>query len=707
LDLTFPPKKTIPYAAVKSTGGGNTVRNLSSAKTTTAAKTQATKSKSPQAKATSTSAKSTPKAKQTMSTSPKKTTTKKQPQKAATTTTTTSTASEEEEEAPKRVKRAATASKAPAKGKPTPAKKTNKKQQTEDEDIDEEEIVEIKKAPKKASAKAKKAQETGEEEEEIIEIKKAPKKASAKAKKAQETEEEEEVKATPTKPKAKQAKKTVKEDTDEDIEEVKPTKKAPAKKTAKVVEMQEEEVVEVVMPKTKKSTKAKTKTADESKEDDIPVQTTNPKGRPGAKKKKATDNVIVVKKIGTVPEDTPLSTKRWTTNELGIYHDYIETISSETTKKIIKNERQFLCNNYAPLPVVLKQGDGIYVKDVDNNWFMDFLSAYSAINHGHNNEYIIKKAFEQMNSLYMTARAFYNTKLSEAAEMVCKLFNYEKVLFMNTGVEAGESAIKIARRWGYMVKNIPDDQAKVVFAKGNFWGRTIYACGTSDDPTRYEKFGPFDRASSYLVEYNNISELEQVLVSDPTICAVFLEPIQGENGIIIPDKDYFYNVKRLCEKYNCLFIDDEIQAGLGRAGFPLYTNYMDTKPDIVLLGKSLSGGIYPVSAVLSSAKIMDLIKPGEHGSTYGGNPLAAQVTMAALSDFNSKGLAVNSLTRGNDLGVALRELEKNKFIREIRGRGLMFGFELHPDCPFNAYDLSLWLMERGLLTKSTKTYCLR
>ena len=292
--------------------------------------------------------------------------------------------------------------------------------------------------------------------------------------------------------------------------------------------------------------------------------------------------------------------------------------------------------------------------------------------------------------------------------MVCKLFNYEKALFMNSGVEAGESAVKIARRWGYVEKGISLDHAKIVFAKGNFWGRSLYACATSDDPSRYYKFGPFPQDTHYMVKFGDIEEITTLLESDPTIAAVFLEPIQGEGGVVIPPQGYLTQVQNLCKKHNVLLIFDEIQTGIGRTGYLLASNMENVQPDMTLLGKSLSGGLYPISAVLTSRKIMDVIKPGEHGSTYGGNPLAAQIVLASMQELFNQPLIKNSYYRGIELGLILREeLEKNRFVKEVRGRGLMYAVELWPDCGFSAYDFSLWLMERGILCKPTKQFTLR
>ena len=456
-------------------------------------------------------------------------------------------------------------------------------------------------------------------------------------------------------------------------------------------------------------------------------QTTAAKSR---KKKEPTENVVAAKKgrpaakqvdpnefpvvdlnnpnsLGSVSLDTPLDPKRYTTNPLGLYEDFILAKSSEKTKLAILREKNYLCNNYAPLPVICAKGNGVYLQDIDGKIYIDFLSAYSAANQGHCNKNIIQTATNQMNNLYITSRAFYNNVLGTAAEYVCKVFKYEKILFMNSGAEGCESAIKIARRWGYLSKKIPEDQAKIVYAKGNWMGRTITLCGLSDDPLRYKNFGPYDKSSHYLVEYNNIQALREVLENDSNVCAIFLEPIQGENGVVIPSPGYLKAVSDLCKEKNVLFISDEIQTGCGRTGFPLYTDSEGVHPDILILGKSLSGGLYPVSAVLSSTEIMDLIKPGEHGSTYGGNPLAAHITISAIHELIQGGLVSNAYTRGIEFGLCLKELAKNNLIKEIRGRGLMYGVELYEDCGFSAYDISLWLFERGILCKPTKSNILR
>lgn len=505
------------------------------------------------------------------------------------------------------------------------------------------------------------------------------------------------------KTKKKKEEEIVEEVTEEEPQVVKKKAAKGKKKAATKVEeeetIEEEEVPKKVNKKPQKATHTLSTQPTETKQ-----KVAKQKAEKPVEKKK---EVFSIYNIGQVHPDTPLDSKRYTQNPKGIYEDYIESKSSIQTKQYINAERAYLCNNYGPLPVICKKAKGIFIQDVDDRVYVDFLSAYSALNHGHTNLNIINAAILQMNTLQMTSRAFYNDKLCIAGHMICNLFKYEKVLFMNSGVEAGESAIKIARRWGYADKKIPDDKAKVIFAKGNFWGRSLYACGSSDDPSRYQGFGPFDRESCELVEYGNIEELKAKL-EDTNVCAVMLEPIQGENGVVIPPPGYLEQVSKLCKEKNVLLILDEIQTGIGRAGYLLASHMDNVHADIVLLGKSLSGGLYPISAVLASKKIMDYIKPGEHGSTYGGNPLAAAICEASLKELFNNDMIRNSYNRGIELGLILREeLSNSRFVKEVRGRGLMYAIELRPDCGLNAYDFSLWLMERGILCKPTKEHTMR
>jgi ornithine--oxo-acid transaminase len=549
-----------------------------------------------------------------------------------------------------------------------------------------------------------------------------------------EEEFEEEIVATPTKItkktplKAVNAKKTpvsakkqpIKQ-VEEELEEVETTpakfsKKTPKKAAHTVHTLQTQPVSKKEPVQSVKVTAETESIASQSKgkKKKSEAEVAPKKVRPSIKKSENADwpESIVVDlnnphSLGKVPLDTPLDHKKYTSNPKGRYVDYVETKITENTKQAIMREKNYLCNNYEPLPVICQKGEGVYLQDIDGKIYMDFLSAYSAANQGHCHKKIIDSAIKQMKQLHITSRAFYNNILATAGEYICKVFNFEKILFMNSGAEGCESAIKIARRWGYEGKKIPEDQAKMVYAKGNFMGRTIHVCGLSDDPYRYKNFGPFDKSSHYLVEYDNLEAIREVLEKDPNICGVFLEPIQGENGIIIPSPGYLKGVAELCKEKNVLFIDDEIQTGCGRTGFPIYCDSEGVHPDMLILGKSLSGGLYPVSAVLCSKEVMDHIKPGEHGSTYGGNPLAANIALSAIHELLEGGMIQNSFTRGIEFGLCLKELENNNIIKEIRGRGLMYGIELWPECGFNAYDISLWLMERGLLCKPSKTHTLR
>ena len=374
----------------------------------------------------------------------------------------------------------------------------------------------------------------------------------------------------------------------------------------------------------------------------------------------------------------------------------------------IQLENEFGCHNYHPLPVVISSGSGIYLTDVEGKKYMDFLSAYSAVNQGHCHPKIQETMFNQMKLLTLTSRAFYTNQLGLTEKYLCELFKYDKALMMNSGVEAGESAIKYARRWAYDVKKVPDNQAAILFAKGNFWGRTIAACGSSDDPERYERFGPFNGLNFRLIEYDDVNALKTELDKDPNIAAVMLEPIQGERGVLIPSSGYLKKVKELCKKYNVLLIADEIQTGLGRAGKLLACEWDDVRPDILLLGKALSGGFYPVSVVLCDNHIMMNIKPGQHGSTYGGNPMAAAVTRTALDVLIQEKMIENSLKMGEIFVNGLKEIQNGKqFIKEARGRGLMCALEMKGDFKTTAWDICIELRNQGLLAKPTHKNIIR
>jgi ornithine--oxo-acid transaminase len=372
--------------------------------------------------------------------------------------------------------------------------------------------------------------------------------------------------------------------------------------------------------------------------------------------------------------------------------------TSANTAKYIALEDQFGAHNYHPVPVVLEKGEGVYLYDVDGKRYFDFLSGYSAVNQGHCHPAIIKALTDQAQKLTLTSRAFYNNLLGEYEKYITEYFGYDKVLPMNTGVEGGETAIKLARRWGYAVKGIPENQAKVIFAQGNFWGRTLAAISSSTDPSSYNGFGPFMPGFG-LVPYNDLTALETAL-QDPNVAAYMVEPIQGEAGVVIPTDGYLKGVRDLCTKYNVLFIADEIQTGLARTGTLLACDHENVRPDILILGKALSGGTIPVAAVLADDIIMLQIKPGEHGSTYGGNPLACAVAMKALEVIKSENMVENSYKMGEILRTELAKLN-SPFIASIRGRGLLNAIVIKHDNPEAAWDLCLYLKELGILAKPT------
>jgi ornithine--oxo-acid transaminase len=290
----------------------------------------------------------------------------------------------------------------------------------------------------------------------------------------------------------------------------------------------------------------------------------------------------------------------------------------------IDQDKKYVCENYSPLPVVAERGERIYLYDVEGKRYMDFLAGYSSTNQGHCHPKIVAALVDQASKLTQTSRAFHNTQMGAFSQQLCDLLGYEKFLPSSTGVEACESACKLARRWGYVVKGVEHDKASIVMANGCFWGRSITASGGCDDPSRYDNFGPFTPGFP-LVDFNDLPALEAYFKSDPNTCAVMLEPIQGEGGVIIPDEGYLKGVRALCDKYNVLLITDEVQTGLGRTGKLMGYDWDGIKPDIVTLGKAISGGVTPVSGIVSQAAVMDTIKPGDHGSTYGGNPLGMAV----------------------------------------------------------------------------------
>lgn len=361
-------------------------------------------------------------------------------------------------------------------------------------------------------------------------------------------------------------------------------------------------------------------------------------------------------------------------------------------------EEQYGAHNYHPLPVVLEKGEGVFLWDVEGKRYFDFLSGYSAVNQGHCHPRIIQALIQQAQRLTLTSRAFHSNLLGEYAQFITQYFGYDKVLPMNTGVEGGETAIKLARRWAYDKKGVPENQAKVIFAEGNFWGRTLAAISSSTDPSSYKGFGPY-MTGFELVPYNNIPELEKAL-QDKNVAAFMVEPIQGEAGVVVPDTGYLTRVRELCTQYKVLFIADEIQTGLARTGKMLACDHEQVRPDILILGKALSGGTLPVSAVLADDDVMLNIKPGEHGSTYGGNPLACSVAMEALKVLKEENMAENADAMGQLFRQKLQDLQ-SPFIKTIRGKGLLNAAVIaHPD-PEAAWTLCLELKELGLLAKPT------
>ncbi|XP_037787023.1 ornithine aminotransferase, mitochondrial-like [Penaeus monodon] len=367
-----------------------------------------------------------------------------------------------------------------------------------------------------------------------------------------------------------------------------------------------------------------------------------------------------------------------------------------STQEVIAREEKFGAHNYHPLPVALSKAQGVFVWDVEGKRYFDFLSAYSAVNQGHCHPKIVGALVEQAQKLALTSRAFHNDILGEYEEYVTNLLGYDKLLPMNTGVEAGETACKLARKWAYKVKGIPQNKAKILFAENNFWGRTLAAVSSSSDPSAYSDYGPF-MPGFYLVPYDNLQVLEEAL-ADPNVAAFMVEPIQGEAGVVVPSEGYLKGVREICDRHNVLWIADEVQTGLARTGRRLCVDHEEVKPDLLLLGKALSGGMYPVSAVLANDEVMLTIKPGEHGSTYGGNPLACKVAMAALEVMEEEKLAENAEKLGNILRSELSKLPK-EVVSIVRGKGLLDAIVINKN--FDAWKVCLRLKENGLLAKPT------
>ena len=368
------------------------------------------------------------------------------------------------------------------------------------------------------------------------------------------------------------------------------------------------------------------------------------------------------------------------------------------TQQYIDQEDRFGAHNYHPLPVVLERGEGVFLWDVEGNRYYDFLSGYSAVNQGHCHPEIIQALVNQAQTLTLTSRAFHNNLLGPYEEYITRYFGYDKVLPMNTGVEAVETAIKLARRWGYNVKGIEENKAVIVVCAQNFHGRTSTVISFSTDPSSYSRFGPY-MPGFRIIPYNDLPALEEAL-QDPHVCGFLVEPIQGEAGVVVPDEGYLSGAKQLCEAAQVLFIGDEIQTGLCRTGRMLACDHEDVRPDILILGKALSGGVLPVSAVLADDAIMLTIQPGEHGSTYGGNPLACAVAMTALRVLREEQMAERAAEHGAYFREKLRALQ-SPFIKLVRGKGLLNAIVIeHPDKEA-AWKLCMELKENGLLAKPT------
>lgn len=377
----------------------------------------------------------------------------------------------------------------------------------------------------------------------------------------------------------------------------------------------------------------------------------------------------------------------------------------DKSQYFIQLEESYGAHNYHPLPVVLEYGKGVEVWDVNGKKYWDFLSAYSAVNQGHCHPKIIKTLQNQSERLTLTSRAFHNNLLGPYEKYITNLLGFDRVLPMNTGVEGGETAIKLARKWGYEIKGIASNQARVVFATGNFWGRTIAAISSSQDADSYGNFGPLVPGYD-VVPYGDLQQLEAALSNNNT-CAFMVEPIQGEAGVIVPPVGYLKGVRELCSKYNVLFIADEVQTGLGRTGKLLCCDHEDVKPDILILGKALGGGVLPVSAVLTSHQVMGVLHPGQHGSTFGGNPLACAVAMASLEVLLEEKMIENAEAMGEIFRERMKNI-KSDLILDVRGKGLLNAIDIKPFGENKtAYNICLELLANGLLAKQTHTHTIR
>lgn len=381
-----------------------------------------------------------------------------------------------------------------------------------------------------------------------------------------------------------------------------------------------------------------------------------------------------------------------------------EDMLNNKSEIYIKKEEKYGAHNYHPLSVVLDRGEGIFVWDVEGKKYFDFLSAYSAVNQGHCHPAIVGAMIEQAKKLTLTSRAFYNSSLGEYEEYVTRFFGYDKVLPMNTGAEGVETALKLCRKWAYLKKGIPENQAKIVVCESNFHGRTISIVSMSTDPDARKDYGPFT-PGFIVIPYNNLKALEDAL-SDKNVSGFLVEPIQGEAGVFVPDEGYLKKAYELCKKNNVLFIGDEVQTGIARTGRLLACDHENVRPDILILGKALSGGVYPVSSVLADDDIMLTIQPGQHGSTFGGNPIAAKVAIASLEVIKNEKLAENS----EKLGIIFRsELKKIKsdMVEIVRGKGLLNAVVIKPKNGKTAWDVCVAMKENGVLAKPTHGHIIR
>lgn len=377
----------------------------------------------------------------------------------------------------------------------------------------------------------------------------------------------------------------------------------------------------------------------------------------------------------------------------------VESITS--SREAILLEDKYGAHNYHPLPVVLNKGEGVFLWDMEGKRYYDFLSAYSAVNQGHCHPRIINALIEQAKELTLTSRAFYNDKLGLAEKFVCETFGYDKALFMNSGAEANETAIKLARKWGYTKKGIPDNEAVIVAVKKNFHGRTTTIISASTDPSARKSFGPF-MPGFEIVDYDNVPALEKAL-ANPNVCGLWIEPIQGEAGVYVPADGYLKSAEQLCKKHNVLLMMDEIQTGIARTGKMLASDHENVKPDMLILGKALSGGVLPISVVLTRDEVMLVIKPGEHGSTFGGNPLAAAVCMAAMQVVKDEKLAENAERLGKIFRQRMQAfMQKTNMVTLVRGKGLLNAIMIN-DTPESdtAWNICLKFAENGLLAKPT------